>query len=313
VTDYRLSVYPAAAARAADPARPSVAIVILNWNARAHLAECLDALRGLSYAPAYTVVVDQGSRDGSAELVRAQYPEVTLLALDRNLEFCRGNNVGIDWALDQGVDYVFVLNNDTVVMPDTLERLVAAAEADPALGIVAPRSLRYHDPEIVDLGVRITWWHGGLHNIRPSEVPPGTVELSCDYAWGCALLIRRAVLERIGGFSPDWNLYHEDADLCLRARRAGYRTATRLDATIRHKLGASTTSVGRFVRHFYFRVRNLVRLVLAHAPPGERLIFLALLAVYVVPRQALVHALALWRGRRAPAGRPRFAPVTRRP
>jgi GT2 family glycosyltransferase len=298
---------------AGPAAPPRVAIVILNWNAREHLAECLDSLRDSTYAPAFTVVVDQGSQDGSADMLRARYPEVTLLALERNLEFCRGNNVGIDWAMARDVDYVFILNNDTVVAPDCLAQLVAAAESDPALGIVAPKSHRYHDAGIVDLGVRIVWWQGLLHSIGAHEVPPGVTLLACDYAWGCALLVRRAVLERIHGFNPDWNLYHEDADFCLRARRHGYRTATLLSATIRHKLGASTTTLRRFLLHAYFRQRNLVRLVLAHAPTGEKLVFLALLPWYVLPRQVVITVWLLWRSRHARAGRPRFATEPRRP
>jgi len=294
-TDYRLTVHPARGPRALDPNHPRVDTIILNWNGRVHLVECLDSLRATTYPSAHVVVVDQGSQDGSQQAVLEGYPEVTLLALDRNLEFCRGNNVGIDWALADGAEYVFVLNNDTVVGADCLDRLVATAEAHPDLGVISPMSRRYHDAQVVDLGVRITWWQGLLHSIRPEEVPAGTRLLVCDYTWGCAMLIPQRVLAQIHGFNPAWNLYHEDADLCLRARHAGYLTATCLDAEIRHKLGASTGTPGRFLRHFYLRLRNLCRLVMTHAPLRARVVFALLYWPYVVPRQAVIHALALWR------------------
>jgi GT2 family glycosyltransferase len=292
-SDHQLRVYPPRTPRPLDPDRPRVDVIILNWNGREHVRECLDSLRELRYPAAHLLVIDQASTDGSQQLVLDDYPHVTLLALDRNLGYSRANNVAIDWALAAGAAYVFLLNNDTTVAPDCLDVLVATAEADPALGIVSPKNVRYADPAVVDIGVRITWWSGSLHSIRPWEVPPDTRLLVSDYAWGCALLIRRAVLERIGGFDARYVMYHDDADLCLRARRHGWLTATRLDTHIRHKLSVTTDRI--YLRKHYYRLRNLFLLVMLHAPLWVKLIFPAVFVGYQLPRQLAIMALARWR------------------
>jgi GT2 family glycosyltransferase len=309
--DFHLTVHPAREPRPLDPARPRVDVIVLNWNGREHMVECLDSLRALDYPSAQILVIDQGSQDGSQETVLAQYPEVTLLALDRNISFCRANNVAMQWALSQGADYAFLLNNDTTVYADCITKLVETAEADRRLGIVSPVNYRYYDPRVVDLGVNVRWWTGDLHSIRQGEVPPGTSVLVCDYTWGCAQLIRREVIEKTAGFDPSYVMYHEDADLCLRARRHGYLTATRLDAGIRHKLAVTNDRI--YLRQSYYRLRNLWRLVMAHGPLPSKIVFVGAYFLYRLPRQIVVTLVTWWRGGNGPGNRPRLAWGARRP
>lgn len=301
--DYRLTVHPARTVRALDPHHPRVDIIILNWNGREHLVECLESLRGTTYPAARVVVIDQGSTDGSQQAVLEQYPEATLLALDRNVRFCRANNIAMEWSRGEGAEYFFLLNNDTTVYPDCIEKLVETAEADPRLGIVSPRNYRYYAPDVQDLGVHITWWTGDLHSIRKGEVPPGVQVLLCDYTWGCAMLIRRAVFEATGGFDPRFVMYHEDADLCLRARRHGHLTATRLDAGIRHKLAVTNDQI--YVRQHFFRLRNIALLVLRHAPWPEKIVFVPTYVFYQVPRQLAIVTVHYCRLRRERGARAR--------
>ena len=116
--------------------RPNVYIVVVNWNGWQHTVRCLDSLRKLEYPNYRVVTIDNGSTDGSAERIRAAHPDVELVESGRNLGFGGGSNIGIKLALDRGADYVWVLNNDIEVEPDTLTSLIAVARSRPGIGVV---------------------------------------------------------------------------------------------------------------------------------------------------------------------------------
>src|SRR5436190_7401977 len=130
----------------ADRHAPSVAVIVLNWNGRDDTLACLESLAGLNYDNFQVMVVDNGSTDGSVGAIRPRFPGVEIIETGRNLGFAEGNNVGIRLALDRGMDYVFLLNNDTVVDPSLLSELVAAAERCPEGGIFGAQILYHSDP-----------------------------------------------------------------------------------------------------------------------------------------------------------------------
>src|SRR5262249_4616411 len=121
----------------------------LNWNQPEHTLACLRSLAELDYPEVAVTVVDNGSTDGSPALIRARFPDVTLIENGRNLGFAAGNNVAIGPAVRAGSDYVMLLNNDTEVAPDMLRALIAVAERDPAIGIVGPKILYYDQPDLI--------------------------------------------------------------------------------------------------------------------------------------------------------------------
>src|SRR5262245_37473647 len=129
--------------------RPHVAIILLNWNQPEYTLACLRSLGQLEYPNVTVTVVDNGSTDGSPALIRARYPDVTLIENGRNLGFAAGNNVGIDLAMRDGADYVMLLNNDTEVAPDMVDDLIAVAESDSSIGIVGPKILYYDLPDTI--------------------------------------------------------------------------------------------------------------------------------------------------------------------
>ena len=127
--------------------------VVPNWNLKADLAECLDWLRRASDSPHQIIVVDNGSTDGSVELVAANYPDVILIALPENRGYAAALNAGIMRALEMGAEYVLALNNDTVVPPEALTQLVSPLARDETIGIAAPKSLYFsHSDRIYSLG-----------------------------------------------------------------------------------------------------------------------------------------------------------------
>ena len=131
------------------PSTPTVISVILNTNRRADTLECLSSLARGSYSNHRTIVLDNASTDGSVEAIQAQFPEVQVISLERNLGYTGNNNVGIREAINQGADWVFVLNEDTLVAEDCLAQLVSVVEGDPGVGIAGPLVYHHDEPTVI--------------------------------------------------------------------------------------------------------------------------------------------------------------------
>ena len=209
-------------------ARPPITAVVVNWNGFEDTRRCVESLRAQDPSPGI-VVVDNGSTDGSAERL-AGLPGPELVRSDRNCGFAGGANLGIRRALEGDAAYVWLVNNDAEAEPGALSALVAAAEAERSVGIVG--------------GVLPEAWGGGRINrwtgVASPAAGPGD---KLDYVTGACMLVRRAVFEQVGLFDEAFFFYFEDADLCLRARRARWRLAVAPEARVRHRAG-STVSRG---------------------------------------------------------------------
>jgi len=231
----------------------AVGVVVVNWNLVDDTLACLASLLEMTYPAFQVVVVDNGSTDGSPERICAAYPRVAQIVNQENRGFAAGANQGLEWALARGCAYVLVLNNDTVVAPDLLNRLVAAAETDPRIGVLSPRILHFGQPERT--------WHlaARWHRWLPMPVNIWEAEgdlVEADFVSGCAMMLRRAVLERIGGFDSGYYMYGEDIDLCARAKQVGYRVVAVPTAQVWHKVSLSSRKVSVQMR--YWRTRNQI-------------------------------------------------------
>ena len=122
------------------PGAPLVYVLVLNRNNWKDTNRCLTSLRLLDYSPRTVLVLDNGSTDSSVLKIQEEFPEFEIIALSENLGFAKGNNVGIRLAMERGADYVWVLNNDTVVNPGALRAMVKKAERDPRIGAVGSKS-----------------------------------------------------------------------------------------------------------------------------------------------------------------------------
>jgi GT2 family glycosyltransferase len=193
-------------------------VIIANWNGREFLSECLDSLAVQTFADFEVLLVDNGSSDGSLALVREHYPQVRIVSLNENTGFARGNNLGFSAASGE---YLLTLNNDTRAEPGWLAALVAAADADPSVGMVGSRICSYQEPEVLDsIGVAVCIDGMSRAAFRRQHCDVlgrgGVVEILLPSA--CAALYRRAMLDEIGGFDEDFFAYCEDTDLGLRGR-----------------------------------------------------------------------------------------------
>lgn len=283
-----------------------VSVVILNWNGRDDTLACLASVAGIHHADFQTIVVDNGSADGSVAAIRAAFPRVEIIETGRNLGFAGGNNVGIRRALDRGADHVLLLNNDTEVDPGLLEAFADAARRFPAAGVFSAKIYFHADP-------RRIWYAGASWNpatARFDQIGEGLtddcvgVTSPCEtaYACGCAFYVSSARLREIGLLDEDFFLYFEETDWCSRAKAAGYPSMLVPDAKVWHKVSVSFGGEGSPLA-LYFITRNRQLWARRHGSWRQRLavqrsILRALWQRFVVPIRfdpATAHsALRVW-------------------
>jgi len=282
-------------------------VVVVSFDTRAHLARALASVfadgAGLALE---VVVVDNASTDGSAEAVRRDFPAARLVTNDANRYYAAANNQG--FALARG-RYVLVLNPDAEVRPGTLPALVAALDARPEVGVASPRMtwpdgrvqrncaaertfgdvLLEHTP----LGLLLPWWRAGRRERawygdwdRESEREVGVLPGAC-------LLIRRTVLEEVGGFDETLVHYFGEDDLCARVRQAGHGVRYVPVGAVAHEEGASARRRPRAVRRLYFG--DLARFARKRFGPGRA----RLLAVLAGPMRAGLDVAGRLRGESA--------------
>lgn len=244
---------------------PLVFIIILSWNGRDDTLECLDSIKRLTYQNFHVVVIDNGSEDGTSAALRAQYPESTVIENATNLGYTGGNNIGIKYALERDAKYVWLLNNDAVVTPDSLGALVQKAERSDRVGLVSPIVCYYDSPNEVQ-------FRGAVADHRSRRILHGRHLPALDHEhpddrfvlWGTALLIKRALIERVGYLNERYFAYHEDVEYSLRATEAGFANVIAPSAIVYHKNARSTGGVQSplrmhlMTRNWYFLwTRNL--------------------------------------------------------
>lgn len=235
---------------------PRVVIVLLNWRRPAEILACLRSVERLDYPAVDVIVVDNGSHNGSVEEIRAEHARVWLIENGANLGFAGGCNIGLAASLERGADYVLLLNDDTEVAPDLLRVLVGVAESDDAIGIVGPRIYYFDRPDVI-------WSAGGTvdrlgqpGHLAVDRVDDGTPTAmrDVDYVTGCAMLIKRRVIETVGPLDERFFAYFEETEWCSRARRAGFRTVVVPDGRVWHKIAASDR--GDSPLYIYLMTRN---------------------------------------------------------
>jgi GT2 family glycosyltransferase len=218
----------------------TVAVLIVNWNSRGLLRECLEALEAQTRTPDRIIVVDNNSTDDSLLLAGDWLRGVEVIRLRENAGFARANNIAAKTA--GGVDALALLNPDAFPAPGWLAALVAAAECRPDVGSFASRMLLDSQPDFLD-GAGDSYhssgraWRNG-HRMRAREWPAGDMEVFAPCA--AAALYRRAAFEAAGGFDEHYFCYFEDVDLGFRLRLGGFRCVCVHDAVVRHVSSGTT-------------------------------------------------------------------------
>lgn len=268
-----------------------IAIIILNWNGKEFIFKCLDSLKKLKTSGIVLeiVFVDNASTDNSVEmikeLIRPQTSNLKLILNQKNLGFAEGNNVGIRDALENGADFILILNPDTIVDKNLVVQLIKVAKSNSKIGIIGPKiyfapgyefhKTRYKPNE----KGRVIWYAGGIlewQNVLAShrgvdEVDHGQYDQTgeTDFVSGCAMLVRKEVFAKIGLFDPKYFLYWEDNDFCQRARKAGFKIFYTPGAKMFH-LNAGSSASGGPLQEYYI-TRNRLLFGMRYAPFRSKL------------------------------------------
>ncbi len=220
--------------------RERVWVVILNWNGNPFLRDCLRSVLQQTYPEYRVLVVDNGSTDGSPDIVRDEFLDVRLLALPENLHFARGSNAGVREALrDPECTYVATLNNDTRVDPEWLSELVA--QATPGVGMVASKLVFMDRPHVLNSTGLVIAPDGSGMDRGWNQRDAGQFDRAFDVFGPSAGagLYRREVLDAVGLFDEDFFAYYEDLDLAWRIRRRRWHAKFAPQSLVHHKFSAS--------------------------------------------------------------------------
>ena len=284
--------------------KPLVISVILNTNRRQDTLECLVSLVQSTYDNHHIIVLDNASSDDSIEAIRAAFPDVEIIELSENLGYAGNNNVGIKAAINQGADWVFVLNEDTILAPDCLASLVALGESDEQIGIVGPMVYHHDEPDVIQSAGGHLGPHWQSIHVAKDEVDQGQFTEPHPVEWisGCGIMVKRAVIEQVGLIDERYFYYWEETEWCLRAGRTGWRVMHVPQAKLWHKGVQRNYHPNPSVTYYATRNR-LLTLTKHHAPLKVRLsiwgqILCTLTSWTIRPkwRSMHQHRNAMWRG-----------------
>lgn len=244
---------------------PKVSIILINYNGDNDTIDCVNSIKNIDYSNYEIIVVDNASKT-QKELESKLDSSVIYIKSSENLGFSGGNNLGIQYAVKHGTDYVMLLNNDTVVERDFLSILVNAATKYPNAGILTGKILYYSKPDY-------TWYAGGYMNLNRARIHHyhigeennfGDSDKIVSFATGCLMMIPSAVIKKVGMLNDIFFMYSEDAEYCARIQKSGYEIRYIPEAKIYHKVSASSGGAGSKLSQYY-RTRNEMYLVAHYA------------------------------------------------
>lgn len=243
----------------------TVSVIILNYNGKEFIEECIDSVLGQTYGNREIIVVDNGSMDGSLEIIKSKFAgRIRLIENKTNLGFAEGNNIGISSAKG---DYIALLNNDASADADWLSELVGAARRSAGnFGMWASKILFYDKRNIIDTAGHLIY-PDGLNRGRGKGEPDSARydrEEEVFFPSGCAALYSKSMLDQIGLFDPDFFAYGDDTDIGLRARIAGWKCMYVPTAVVFHR---SSATAGRYSPlKAYLVERNRVWILIKYFP-----------------------------------------------
>ena len=254
---------------------PKISAIILNYNNSQDTIKCLESIyKNIKYKRIQVIVIDNGSKTEDVLILKKWFNsqdvesifchkghfsynnkpfkrELIFIENKENLGFAGGNNIGIKYALNCGADYVWLLNNDTIIDKDALIELIKLAEIDKKIGMVSSKLYCYNDPKKVQYnGEKVVY--EGMEDVK-GELPKPT-----NSATGCSLLMRRKFIENVGLLDEDYFLYFEDNDITTRALKAGWKVYYSPYSKIYHKGGASVGGWLKTPLSVYYATRNLL-------------------------------------------------------
>ncbi|PWT75991.1 MAG: dTDP-Rha--alpha-D-GlcNAc-pyrophosphate polyprenol alpha-3-L-rhamnosyltransferase [Bacteroidetes bacterium] len=270
---------------------PFVSIITLNYNQPQVTKEFLESTKKLEYGNYEILVCDMASMTDPATVFQAaDYHNTRILHSKTNLGFAGGNNWGMRQAKG---DYIFIVNNDTEVTPDLITRLLAPFTKDPYIGVTCPKIKYYSNPHIIQYAgfTPMNVYTGRTSTIGDHQEDLGQYDKSKPTfgAHGCAMMVKKEVIEKVGMFPETFFLYYEEWDWSMRIRKAGYTIWYTADATIYHK---ESMSVGKQnPMKVYYHTRNRILFMRRNGNLFQRLVFYLFFIFFTVPKAIFKYLL----------------------
>ena len=243
-----------------------IKVLILNWNGKDLLKSCLDSVIAIDYSNFSVMVIDNGSSDGSLDIITDNYPGVEILSLDKNYGFSGGYNRYLKQLKDESSEFIMLLNNDTVVDSAILNSFIHAKEQFGDNQIYGGKIYYQDNPEVIWYAggkVNLKWGYISHRGIRKQDSPEFSNPMKTDYVTGCCLFTSNKVINKLNGFDEQFDMYGEDVDLCLRAIKIGIQCYYWPKAKLWHHVSAS--SGGAFtIKKLSKKMMGVMRLLIKH-------------------------------------------------
>lgn len=220
-----------------------VSIILVNYKNSSDTIECIESLREVDYKNFNVIIVDNASNDDSVQSIRNSIKNEILIESKENLGFAGGNNLGIDYAIKNGAEYVLLLNNDTTVESDFLKELINTFDLEKSVGIVGCKINYYSNKDIINYaGGEIIWnkFTTKFYGTDTKDEMKYEDAKEITFVSGCAMMIKRDVIEKIGYLDHTYFMYYEDTDYCAKAIEAGFILMYQPNSKIYHKISASS-------------------------------------------------------------------------
>jgi GT2 family glycosyltransferase len=275
-----------------------VGIVIVNWNNPSDTIECLRDVSELAYPDYFTIVVDNGSTDDSVKKIVSAFPYIHIIQLENNLGYPGGCNAGLKYCSANGADYIFLINNDISIDKDALTHLIVIMEKNPSMGIAAPKVYFYYDKSVIfSAGGKVSLLTGQNFGIGYGEIDSAkySQNYEVDYASGCALLVSSHLVQKIGFMDPQYFMYYDEIDYCIRAKRSGFSVWMVADAKVWHKISATVKKYSGLKE--YYITKNRLIFLKKFQTRRQRIIFYAWFTLVWFPYNSIT---LLWSSSKLP-------------
>lgn len=283
---------------------PLLYVIVLSNNCRQDTIACLASLHQSDYQNMRIILLDNLALAGSGEALNHDDPDVQTIPLYKNLGYAGNNNIGIQAALEQGAEWIFVLNDDTVLDPACLSTLIEVAESNKQIGILGPMVYHHDEPQIIQSAggsLGRYWQSSHLGQDQPDRGQFNSAR-QVDWVSGCAILVRSTLVKEVGMLDADYFLYWEETEWCIRAREAGWHIYHVPQAKLWHKGVKRNYEPKPYVT--YYVTRNRLFTLVKHRAPWQAYlvaftqIFQTLISWSIKPkwRAQREHRNAMWKG-----------------
>jgi len=282
---------------------PLVSVITVNFNQPQYTLELLASLQHSEYRNVEIIVVDNGSRENPEQAIRSAYPHVKVVVSSDNLGFAGGNNLGVAAATGK---YLFFINNDTEVCPNTIRPLVDFFETHPDAGMISPKIIYYNSGELIQYvgSSRINPYTGRNFREGFKEKDNGQFDTTrlTELAHGAAMMVPKAVIDKVGMMQEFFFLYYEELDWCETIKKAGYKVYVVPESKIYHK---ESMSVGKnSTLKTYYMTRNRLLFMRRHTSGLTKFSWILFFIVFSIPKNSLKflvkrelqHLRAFWKG-----------------